>query len=205
MRGMIISYSSKKKKEHTQEQLQIEKKIIKLEEDFHRSKSKGVLKELKATRLRLTNLLTKKAESDILFARQRLFKFGNKPNQFLARLAKNSPQKMVISAISDEDQVRQTNNTKINERFQKFYETLYTSELDINTLTSSNFLDGLKMPQQTDERAKLLEGPVTLTEIDKAISSLQSGKSPGADGFCGQFYKKMKTKINKLLRVFNIF
>ncbi len=123
MQGMIISYSSKKKKEHIQEQSQIKKKIKKLEEDFHRSKSDGVLRELKEARLLLTNLLTKKAESDILFARQRLFEFGNKPNKFLARLARNSPQKAFIPVISDEDQIRQTHNTKINECFQKFYKT----------------------------------------------------------------------------------
>ncbi len=163
-----------------------------------------MLRELKEARLLLTNLLTKKAESEILFARQRLFEFGNKPNKFLACLARNSPQKAFIPVISDEDQIRQTHNTKINECFQKFYKTLYASELDNDTLTSSKFLDGLQMPQLTDERAKLLEGPVTVTEIDNAISSLQSGKSPGADGFCVQFYKKMKSKINKLLqRVFN--
>lgn len=178
----------------------MEEKIKKPEEDFHRSKSDGVLKELKEARLLLTNLLTKKAESDILFARQRLFEFGNKPNKFLARLARNSPQKAFISAIYDEDQIRQTKNTKINECFQKFYETLYTSELDSDTLTSSsNFFEGLQLPQLTDEKAKLLEGPVTELEIDKAISSLQSDKSPGADGFCVLFYKKMKNKINKLL------
>ena len=204
MRGMIISYSSKKKKERVQEQSRIENKIRKLEEDFHRSKSNGVLQELKKTRLQLTSLLTKKAESDILFARQRMFEFGNKPNKFLARLARNSPQKAFISAISDEDQIRQTNNTKINECFQIFYKTLYTSELDNDMFTSSNFLDGLQIPHLTNERAKLLEGPITVTEIDKAISSLQPDKSPGADGFCAQFYIKMKSKINKLLqRVFN--
>ena len=75
MQGMIIQYSSKKKKERTQEQSQIEKKIKKLEEDFHRSKSDVVLKELKEAKLLLNNLQTKKAESDILFARQRLKSF----------------------------------------------------------------------------------------------------------------------------------
>ena len=56
------------------------------------------------------------------------------------------------------------------------------------------------MPQLTDEQTKLLEGHVTITQIDEAISSLQSDKSPVADGFCLQFYKKMNSKINKLLQ-----
>lgn len=49
MWGVIISYSSKKRKERTQESSRIKKKKKKLEEDFHRSESDGVLKELKTT------------------------------------------------------------------------------------------------------------------------------------------------------------
>lgn len=204
MRGMIISYSSRKKKERIQEQLEIEKRIKKLEEDFYRLKSDDVLKELKEVRSKLTDLITRKAESDILFARQRMFEFGNKPNKLLARLARNSPSKSFISAIHDQDDQRQTNNLKINECFKKFYEKLYSSEMDTDKLSHGHFLNKLVMPQLSDERAKLLEGPITLIEIDKAISSLQSGKSPGADGFCVEFYKTLKGKINKLLlRVFN--
>lgn len=52
-----------------------------------------------------------------------------------------------------------------------------------------------------DERANLLEGPVTVTEIDEANSSLQSDKSPGADGLCVQFYKKMKAKLTNYYNV----
>uniref|UniRef100_A0A3Q3MDC5 Reverse transcriptase domain-containing protein n=1 Tax=Labrus bergylta TaxID=56723 RepID=A0A3Q3MDC5_9LABR len=55
-----------------------------------------------------------------------------------------------------------------------------------------------------EDQANLLEGPISLFEIDTAISSLQSGKSPGADGFPVEFFKTLKDKINKLLlRVFN--
>ena len=81
-----------------QEQSKLEKEILKkLEDDFYISKSDEVLEELKATRTLLINLLTKKAESDILFTRERLFEFGNKSNQFLAH------QKTFISTVVDEN------------------------------------------------------------------------------------------------------
>lgn len=86
--------------------------------------------------------------------------------------------------------------------FSEILQKVVYFRTDNDTFTSSNFLVGLLLPQLTDEQAKLLEGPVTIKEIDQAISSLQSDKSPGADGFCAQFYKK--SKVNKLLqRVFN--
>lgn len=71
MRGMIISYLSRKKRDCLQERHEIEKRIKQQEEVFYRTKSDEVLQELKKMRLNLSNLITKKAESDILFAWQK--------------------------------------------------------------------------------------------------------------------------------------
>ncbi|KAJ0009658.1 hypothetical protein NQD34_001360 [Periophthalmus magnuspinnatus] len=50
----------------------------------------------------------------------------------------------------------------------------------------------------------MLESPITQLEVDKAISTLQSGKCPGPDGFPVEFFKTMKAKIGSLLlRVYN--
>ncbi len=68
------------KKEWVAEQLQIEKKIKKPEENYYVTKSDDVLWELKASTMVLNSLITRKAEKDILFAKQRLFELCNKPN-----------------------------------------------------------------------------------------------------------------------------
>lgn len=204
IRGIIISYASRKRKERVAKQLEMEKKIKKLEEEYYAVKSEDVLTELKFSRAALNDLITRKAEKDILFAKQRLFEFGNKPNKLLARLARKAPAKSFISAVQDENGQRQMNHRQINDTFKRFYEKLYSSETDLDKLKEGNFLNSLNMPQLSNDQASLLEGPITLLEIDKAISSLNSGKSPGADGLPIEFYKVLKGKINKLLlRVFN--
>lgn len=61
-------------------QLEIERKIKKLEEDYYAKKLKVTLIELKATRIALHNLITRRAEKDILFTKQIFFELANKPN-----------------------------------------------------------------------------------------------------------------------------
>uniref|UniRef100_A0A3B3USS7 exodeoxyribonuclease III n=1 Tax=Poecilia latipinna TaxID=48699 RepID=A0A3B3USS7_9TELE len=68
MRGIIISYSSCKRKERLAEQNKIENQIKRLENDYIITKSVKILGELKAARASLSDIITKKAEKDILFA-----------------------------------------------------------------------------------------------------------------------------------------
>lgn len=101
MRGMVISYTSQTKKDRLARQLEIENNIKQLENQFYSTKSTETLNELKVARTVLQNCIMHKAEKDILFAKQRLFESANKPNCFLARLAKNAPTKSFIAAIVD--------------------------------------------------------------------------------------------------------
>uniref|UniRef100_A0A674MA14 Reverse transcriptase domain-containing protein n=1 Tax=Takifugu rubripes TaxID=31033 RepID=A0A674MA14_TAKRU len=49
-----------------------------------------------------------------------------------------------------------------------------------------------------------LGAPITISEVKDAISSLQSNKSPGPDGFTTEFYKTYSEAIAPtLVRVFN--
>ena len=50
------------------------------------------------------------------------------------------------------------------------------------------------------EVAISLEEPISTTEIMKAIQSMQSGKSPGPDGYPSDFYKKFSTQLSPILR-----
>lgn len=51
------------------------------------------------------------------------------------------------------------------------------------------FLDPLPIPTIPPNLVEKLEAPLTQTEITLAISSMQSGKSPGQDGFPAEFFK----------------
>lgn len=199
LRGMIIAHISKKKKELLFEQMKLEKKIITIEKEFHSSNSAQLLAELKSLRVQLNQLLTRKADKDILFARQRFFEMGNKPNRFLARLVKKMSIKGYISAIKDPSGCRITENKKISETFRQYYEKLYSSDINTQSKLENTFFKDLCIPKINNKQKELLEAPITLLEIKTAINSLQSGKSPGPDGYPVEFFKIMNDKISPYL------
>lgn len=59
-------------------------------------------------------------------------------------------------------------------------------------ISSSQFLKNVPTPKVKIDKVEILDSPVTLEEINKAITGMQSGKSPGKDGFPVGFYKKKK-------------
>ncbi len=55
-------------------------------------------------------------------------------------------------------------------------------------LRASKFLEHLCFPKLTEDQSNFLESPISILEINKAISTLQSGKCPGEDGFRVEFF-----------------
>lgn len=94
--------------------------------------------------------------------------------------------------------------TVINDTFVDYYSELYTSESAPDDWDGPNPLDLLTYPQTDPAVAADRGAPVTVSEVQKAISSLQSNKSPGPDGFTTEFYKTYSTTLAPILvKVFN--
>lgn len=61
----------------------------------------------------------------------------------------------------------------------------------------------LHLPTLSEEKQKEIGGDITLEEVQQALKSLSSGKSPGDDGFPTDFYKAFSDIIApRLLIVF---
>ncbi|CAI5656797.1 unnamed protein product [Oreochromis niloticus] len=63
----------------------------------------------------------------------------------------------------------------------------------------NQFLDKLDTPTITTSTAAEIDAPLTADEVISSITSLQSAKSPGPDGFPAEFYKKFHLKLAPLL------
>ena len=54
------------------------------------------------------------------------------------------------------------------------------------------FLEKHNLPKLNEEEAESLNKPITADEIEAVIKKLPTYRSPGPDGFTGEFYKAFK-------------
>ena len=65
----------------------------------------------------------------------------------------------------------------------------------------NKFLEKYNLSKMNEEEAKSLNRPVTAGEIEAVIKKLPSHKSPGPDGFTGDFYKAFKEELTPILHI----
>ena len=68
---------------------------------------------------------------------------------------------------------------------------LYTQKFE-NLGEMDTFLEKHNLPKLNEEEAESLNRPVTADEIEAVIKRFPTNKSPGPDGFTGDFYKAFK-------------
>lgn len=67
-----------------------------------------------------------------------------------------------------------------------------------------NFLGPLKLTNLDEYDCKAMAEPITENKIKEVIMNLKNNKSPGTDGYYGEFYKFLQAEITPLLqRVFS--
>ena len=75
---------------------------------------------------------------------------------------------------------------------------MYTSEPSSQG-DIEDFLGRRNVPTLSSDVRNLLEAPISQEEVAAAISSLQSGTTPGPDGFPSEFYKEFSVQLAPFL------
>ena len=78
---------------------------------------------------------------------------------------------------------------KILNKFQLFYRTFFKSNCTKSYDDCNKFLDKIKTPALTSEKANICEAHLVESELFKSLSSMQDCKSPGNDGLTKEFKK----------------
>ena len=61
------------------------------------------------------------------------------------------------------------------------------------------FLEKFNLPGLNQEEIGIMNNPSTSTEIEAVIKNLPKNKSPGPDGFTGEFYQTFTEKLMLIL------
>ena len=78
-----------------------------------------------------------------------------------------------------------------------YYKQLYANKVD-NLEEMDKFLERHNLPRLNQEEIGNINRPITSTEIETVIKNLPINKSPGPDGFTGEFCQTFREELTPI-------
>ena len=84
---------------------------------------------------------------------------------------------------------------EIQKTIREYYEQLYANKLD-NLEEIDKFLGTCSLPKLNQDEIEQLNRRITRSEIECVIKTLPTNKSPGPDGFTGEFFQIYEEELS---------
>ena len=121
----------------------------------------------------------------------------NKIDKPLAKLIKTKTEKTQIIGVRNEEEV--TSDTEEIQRIMRdYYRQLYATKKD-NLEEMDKFLEMHNRLKLNQEKIQNINKPITSPETEPVIKNLPTNKSPGPDGFTGEFYQTFREELTPIL------
>ena len=91
-----------------------------------------------------------------------------------------------------------TDNAEIQRIIRDYYEQLYSNKMD-NLEELDGFLEKFNLPILNQEETEIMNNPIISTGIEAVIKNLPKNKSPGPDGFTGEFCQTFTEELMPML------
>ena len=121
-------------------------------------------------------------------AKSWFFEKINKIDKPLARLMKKKKERTQINKVRNEKGEITTDTTEIQRIIRDYYKQPYGNKVD-NHEEMDKLLERYNFPRLNQEELENINRPLTSNEIETVIKNLPTNKSPGPDGFTGEFYQ----------------
>ena len=121
----------------------------------------------------------------------------NKIDKPLARLNKKKRERTQINKIRNEKGEVTTDTTEIQSILRDYYKQLYANKMD-NLEEMDKFLERNNLPRLNQEEIQNMNRQITSNEIETMTKNLPKNKSPGPDGFTGEFYQTFREELTPI-------
>ena len=122
----------------------------------------------------------------------------NKIEKSLARLINKKREKDQVNKTRNEKGEVTIDNAKIQRVIRDYYEQLCGNKMD-NLEELDRFLEKFNLPRLNQKEIEIMNNPITSTEIEAVTKNLPKDKSPGPEGFTGEFYQTSREELMPIL------
>ena len=197
LRGTFIAIQSYLKKQEPSQinNLTLHLKELEKERQTKPKVSRG--KEIIKIKWKKNEIETKKTMAKINKTKSWFFEKINKINKTLARLIKKKRERTQINKIRNEKEVTM-DTTEIQSIIRDYHKQLHADKID-NLGEMDKFLERYNLLRLNQEEIENMNRPITSTENKIVIKNLPRNKSPGPDGFTGEFYQTFREELTPSL------